>query len=244
MLSNRVDLPINENNLTAKVLYEFSKKYHNIDPLKFTLTISRQYGCRSFPLAEAIQAMLNDRLATSFRLYDDDLNKYVSDVTGVSEESLVNLGDSSQLLDLFSGFMPNHLTHSEVYQIVRKEIRRLAKDGNVIIVGKGGGVICRDLKNCINVRIEAPLEMRVKYLMNSLKKSEKDAKSIIDLSESNQLKFYTNKLKVDITNPINYDLVVREGIPTDQLASIICDYFIRKRKYVLDSFQTDLPLWL
>ncbi len=91
-------------------------------------------------------------------------------------------------------------------------ILQLAQIGNVIIVGRGGNIIARHLKNTFHVRLIAPVENRIKHIEEICDLSRKEAAEYIvkeDAARKNYIKKYFNK---DVNELSSYHLIVNTGL--------------------------------
>ena len=56
------------------------------------------------------------------------------------------------------------LDEEQCIGMVKATIRAAYKQGNVVIVGRGGQVVLREMRDVLHVRIEAPLEKRIQHV--------------------------------------------------------------------------------
>jgi cytidylate kinase len=119
-----------------------------------------------------------------------------------------------------------------VLSLSGKAIQAAVGAGNMIIIGRGGQVILKDTSGVLHVRIEAPVEKRVEWVKQELKKepgvpqSEKKlaaaASDIIanrDMSSADYIKRYFN---TDWGDPRLYHLVLNLGkLTVEQAVQII-----------------------
>ena len=56
-------------------------------------------------------------------------------------------------------------------------VLQLARMGKIIIVGRGGNIITLKLKNVFHVRLIAPLENRIEYIMGAQKMNRQGAEA-------------------------------------------------------------------
>ncbi len=108
--------------------------------------------------------------------------------------------------------------------LVHQVILEMAQQGNVIIVGRGGHVILKDMPHVLRVLIVAPEEVRVQTLMERMGINQKEAQRRIRQSDKERaayLKRYFGTVHLD---PINYDLVVNTGhLSVESSVHLICE---------------------
>ena len=174
---------------------------------KPTITISRQFGCEGYPLAERLKEALEKRTGETWTIFDKALIERVSGATDLSQRLLGNLGDESHVLDMLANFIPGWHTHSEAYQVLARHIVRIAGEGNAIIVGRGGAVVTQALPRCFHFRLEAPLEHRVQSIQNRLQVSRQEAEQIVIEHQKSRERFLESFLHCSIADTRYYNAV-------------------------------------
>lgn len=172
------------------------------------ITISRQYGCDGYPLAETLKQLLEEKTGDPWTIFDKALIERVSSNTGLSERLLSTLGEVSKPLDEIMGtLMPKWKTHTDAYRLLARHVIALANQGNVIIVGRGGAFLTQHFPNCFHVRLVAPLEHRIKSLQQRLKIPYAEAKTVVIENEKARDKFIESLLHCSIADPLYYHCV-------------------------------------
>ena len=90
-------------------------------------------------------------------------------------------------------------------------IRSLAEAGNCIFVGRCADYVLRNRKDLFRVFISAPVEFRVRTMMDRKGLSEEQAKKLIrqvDKDRSSYYKYYTDQIWGEIEN---YDLCINSA---------------------------------
>ncbi|MEJ5377819.1 MAG: cytidylate kinase family protein [bacterium] len=87
-----------------------------------------------------------------------------------------------------------------------------AEADNVVIVGRGGQAILRDLSSAFHVRIDAPVESRVKAVMERFGDSERKARRRIQEVDEERALFVKQAFGVDWADPLQYHLVLNTGV--------------------------------
>ena len=176
------------------------------DTARPTITISREYGCEGYPLAELLKKRLEATTGEPWNIYDKALVDKVAADERLSVALLSNLGDESQAMDVLRTHF-GYLTHDEAYASLVKHLVQIATKGNAIIVGRGGAVVCQDLKNCFHFRLEGSFAFRVATLAHRLEISKAEAEPIARAQSKLREKFISECLHQDITSPRWYDAV-------------------------------------
>jgi len=101
-------------------------------------------------------------------------------------------------------------------------IKKLAASSSIVIRGRGSQFILKDYPGALHVLVVAPLEIRLKRVMESLELDEKHAEKEIERFDSSRREFTKRYFKAELENPENYDLVINtEHLSFDSAASIV-----------------------
>jgi len=107
---------------------------------------------------------------------------------------------------------PTFDTRKAVLQITQHVIQEAAKEGNVVIVGRGGGYILRDFPGALHVFLRASTAARVKTVMARFKiTSEDEAKRRIKSTDENWTSYIKQVYGHDRNLPAHYDMVLDTG---------------------------------
>ncbi len=149
-----------------------------------TITISREYGSGGDEIAIRVCDMLG------YRYFDKALMARLVAETGLSEGEIVDFSEDHYKLRSFMDRLlawrgPRELSRvaswredtggtrkkevsilneAEGVALVQGAIRAVYKQGNVVIVGRGGQAILKGLPGVLHVRIHAPSEIRYKRI--------------------------------------------------------------------------------
>lgn len=171
-----------------------------------TITISREYGCEGYPLAERLQQLLEASTGEPWTIFDKALVERVASSEKLSAQFLSHLGDESRAVDILRTHF-GYLTHDEAYATLVKHLVQIATAGNAIIVGRGGAVVCQDLKNCRHFRLEGSFAFRASTLARRLEISPAEAEDLVRTQSKLREKFISECLQTDITSSRWYDAV-------------------------------------
>jgi len=105
---------------------------------------------------------------------------------------------------------------------LKSVIKELAASSSIVIRGRGSQFILKDYPGALHVLVVAPLEIRLKRVMESLELDEKHAEKEIERFDSSRREFTKRYFKAELENPENYDLVINtEHLSFDSAASIV-----------------------
>jgi cytidylate kinase len=128
---------------------------------------------------------------------------------------------------IFSPAVPSFtVTLKDYIDMVGMVIRDLAREGNVVIAGRGGQVLLRDMPRALHVQIVAPYQQRVIVLAERDGISQEEAARRVKASDQARRDYMRRYHRVDWLDPILYDMVINTNkIPISLAASMIVDAF-------------------
>ncbi len=162
------------------------------------LTISREFGSEDPTLYPLLIQKLNIALPhqRAWLSYDRELVEKVAADHDLAAPLVATLDQESHswLDDLRKG-LSVHLSSEPldafaIYRRVAQTVRALAKSGRVILVGRGGAFIARDMSHGVQVRLVAPTEIRVAAIARCQGISLDDARQQVAMRDEAQLAFY------------------------------------------------------
>lgn len=172
-----------------------------------TITITRQFGCEGFPLAERLKEVLDARTRQTWTVFDKELIAQLSRETHLAERLFADLGDESRMLDALASTIAGWRTHPERYQLLARHIVRIARAGNAIIVGRGASVLTQALPNCYHFRLEAPFEHRVASIQQRLEVDRARAEALVQEHQRQRERFLEEMLHASIADTRYYHAV-------------------------------------
>jgi len=189
------------------------------------ITISRQCGCEGFPLALRLQELLEPATGEPWHLFDKDLIERLAREENIPSRLLQSLEDPARYLEAF-GFHPRgSFTSDEAFARLAVSILHLAQEGNAIIVGRGGAILCHELQNCFHFRLEASLDWRVESLVRRMGITRKAAEKEEKLRSRQRDRFILDHLGADAADRVFYDAVFNnERHSVEEIAAAILAY--------------------
>ena len=186
---------------------------------KLLITIGRQFGSGGKEVAEELGRKLG------IPVYDSELITEAARKSGISEEFFQKRDEKRRAL--FIG-MKSGMDDEILFRIQSEAIRELAEKGSAIFVGRASDYVLRDL-DCVDVFICAPLETRVKRIMERQGLSESEAESLIDRKDRVRAEYYDFFTFSKWGTAANYDLCIDSSIlGIEGTADLIID-FAKKR---------------
>jgi len=93
-------------------------------------------------------------------------------------------------------------------EALRAVIRELAESQSIVILGRGSQFILKDYPRALHVLIVAPLQTRVKRVMEDMKSGEENARQEIARFDKSRREFTKRYFQAELENPAHYDLVI------------------------------------
>ncbi|MCX6224314.1 MAG: cytidylate kinase-like family protein [Bacteroidia bacterium] len=204
------------------------------------ITISREYGCPSKILAGI--------LVEKLRLLDQETQAHPYLWKWIGRELLE---ESAKVLKVD----PRHINHVFDYQersiiddilaatkkdgsyksdqaikkSVGKVIRSLGERGHVVIVGRAGVVLNRDIKKSLHIRLMAPLEWRINSIMKTQNLNKDKALDLITTKDANRKRFLEYYLGQKFQLQI-FDIVYNCGYLTlDEIADSVVHAAVQRK---------------
>ena len=178
------------------------------DRMRPSITLSREFGCEGYPVAEKLQALLEKRSAAPWVIMDRDLLDAVAKDHHLSAQVLEHLGTRNRFLDdMLSTFSPHWKSEKDHYRFLSHQIMALAQGGNVILVGRGAAIVTQALANCFHFRIIAPMSFKVSSVASRNKLTPDAAREMILTSQRQRDTFLKDFLGRDISDPTLYHLL-------------------------------------
>jgi len=124
---------------------------------------------------------------------------------------------------LFSPTAPPISASLDAYvRMVGLVIRGLAREGNVLILGRGGQVLLRKHPTALHVQVVAPLAYRIEVVMSREGLNRREAQNRVRASDRARADYLHRYHNVDWLDPVLYHLVINTGrIPVDRAVELI-----------------------
>jgi cytidylate kinase len=216
------------------------------------ITISRQYGSGGDEIADQVCQILG------YRHFDKRDIARAAARAGFSEEEIATYKDYSEENFRVKNFLSRlmrrsspSVSHKEdslsvrlaeekvfneasALMLVRKAVETACSTGDTIVVGRGGQMILRDETNVLHIRIEAPLDVRIRRVEGWIRQDQPanepvhdlwhNARDLIAERDSASADYVRMFYGADWANPALYHAVLNLGkMDTEQAAQIVVD---------------------
>jgi cytidylate kinase len=203
------------------------------------VTISREYGSGGGEIAARLARRLGWQLIDHSVIEQAarELEVYETEVEKHDEEYIENL--PSGLLGRIQQFptpaftpsggilpfaSPSSSAEALAYQeTIRHIITTAATTGHAVIVGRGGQVLLSDKRDVLHVRVVAPLEQRVAYVVQREGLDTEAARRRVQAKDRARTRYMQTQFHCQHEDPRLYDLVINTAVlPLDYAVDLIC----------------------
>ncbi len=195
------------------------------------ITISRQYGSEGDEVATRVCEMLG------YRYFDKRLMAQIASETSLSENEIVDFSEDDYRVQsflelLFGASTPRTvaqirswkeddtgarvpeiklLDENQAIALVQGAIEASYKQGDIVIVGRGGQAILKNKPGVLHVRIEAPLEIRARRIQERQNISPAAALQVVTQRDKASADYLKRFHDIEWSDPTLYHLVINTG---------------------------------
>jgi cytidylate kinase len=164
------------NRLTEEALAKDHKKQTS-NPL---ITISREVGCNGVKLANLIADKLNSKNPPiQWKVISKEVFFESAKELKMNPEQVMktlNQREKFTFEEIIKAFNDKrYKSEQTIAKTTREVIYHFAANGYCIIVGRAGNIIAKDIKTALHIRLIAPLEYRIKTIMDNNQLSREKA---------------------------------------------------------------------
>ena len=211
------------------------------------VTISRQYGSGGGEIAVRLARKLGWQLidhaivaqtARELGVYETDVSRYDEEyVEGTLARILTgirNLTTGAFIPPTASGPVftpgvptvasrPSAANERAYHETMQQVVRVAAKAGHVVIVGRGGQFLLADQRDVLHLRIVAPLEQRVDYVIRREVLNRDAARARVQEKDRARDRNMQNQFHRKPDDPALYDLVINTAVlDLDRIVDLMC----------------------
>jgi cytidylate kinase len=195
------------------------------------VTISHEMGSGGVEIGMAVTERLG------YRYVDTELISEAARRYGLAEEKLSSLDETKP--SFFERFDAETRRYLTVFQAILYEF---AMEDRVVLMGRGGQYLLRDVPHTLRVRVTAPFEMRVKRVMKKMPSQMGEALDVRtatelvrrnDAEKAGRMRYL---FEVNWTNSLLYDLVVNmEKLTVEATVELIATMAARPEFHATES---------
>lgn len=218
-------------NILLKYLEERHKTVQKVDKPKSVgpvITISRDFGCSAYICATDLAELLT-KIEGGEKEPWKVINKEILDkaakelgLTPEKIEYIFKFEKRSAIDEILEAFSSKYYkSERKIRKTISEVIHAFGEQGRVIIVGRAGATILRDIKNALHVKLIAPLDYRIDGVSRRHKISHNEAKKLtleMDKKRAMLRKDFAGKNISDV----DYDLIFNcRTISSEEVVQLI-----------------------
>ncbi len=196
------------------------------------ITISRQFGSGGGYIGKLLSEQLG------LPLYDKKVLDIAAKDSGFSEEVLEyseEMPITSLLYSIATGMGIHNASMGlqglplgdKLFLAQFDAIKKIAKEGPCVIVGRCSDYVLRDEANCINIFIHSDMDFRIDRIMREHSLSEEEAKQKITKIDKRRAGYYNHYTSEKWGVAERYDLTVNSSaLGLEKTASLIKDFIL------------------
>ena len=172
------------------------------------LTVSRQHGAGGGEVARKLAEDLH------LDLFDREIIQRIAESTHLSERVVASLDEKNKelLTDWLAAISSrSYLSPAEYRYHLSRTVGAVAHHGGAVILGRGAHLILGQGK-ALRVLVVAPVETRVRTLMEREGLAEREARRRIVAVEADRKAFLMKHFHADFADPATFDLVVNTAV--------------------------------
>ncbi|MBE3559007.1 MAG: cytidylate kinase-like family protein [Ktedonobacteraceae bacterium] len=189
------------------------------------ITISREYGSGGGEIARGLAERLN------WQLFDHRIIQLVAQRLGINEEEAEVHDERAEgfverLIDSMQYALPQPpliqgaptleagraITDAVYQQALQQVLVGAASLGHVVIVGRGAQILLASRRDVLHIRIVAPFEKRVAYVMRRENLTAEAARNRIRQKEAERERALKEQFHMNPYDAHLYDLIINTGI--------------------------------
>jgi hypothetical protein len=188
------------------------------------ITISRETGAGAVTIGQRVAELMQQLIqGDNWAVFDRELAAEVLKSHNLPERLAEYMTEAKQSeIKDFVGQVVG--LHPPLWTLVEKSnetIRRLANNGNVILVGRGANCVTKNLSHVFHVRLVCPLDKRIGRVMATYEVDAVEARRLIEAKDRERREYVWHNFNRNIEDPLDYHMVINTGSTSDEEAAQI-----------------------
>ncbi|MCG6974229.1 MAG: cytidylate kinase-like family protein [Desulfobacterales bacterium] len=186
------------------------------------ITISRQFGAGGKTFGRRIADTLGyyyadediiERAVVEIYISSDGRKTIESEPVDRFKKFISKLNPfGTSLMELPLDDKERYIDGFKYVELLNLIIPKIAKDGNAVIVGRGGQYILQNLENTYHLLLIANKEDRTKFIEEHYRASSTRAAQMIKRMDKRRVNLFSYFRRKDYDDPTLYDLVINMGL--------------------------------
>jgi hypothetical protein len=189
-----------------------------------SVAISRQAFSHTHAIAEELIRLLRDDPKIGYEgwaLFDRDLVHQILDDHNLPDRLAEYMPEDRDrdFTGLINEILGLHPSSWKLFHYTCDTIYKLAKVGNVVLIGRGAHVITRNMPQVLKIRIIAPFDRRVYRAAKLRGIPTEEARKNLRPADAARAAFVRSHFDEDLNDPLAYDLTINTGRMSDKAAA-------------------------
>ncbi len=214
-------------NLKAHIMLIGSDQWKEAGEKLPFITLSREFGCQGYPLANDLQLKLNKMGDEKFpwMVFDRELINRLAGEHNWSLSLLESFSEScrSQIRQSIEALFFKRPNDYTIFHSLAGAIISLAEKGHTILVGRGGCIITGKIEKGLHVRLLAPFNFRVANIKKVRNiPSWKEAELLVKRMEKERETFVKAFTLESVSGLCHFDLIINnEKFTVNEMSDLI-----------------------
>ncbi len=193
--------------------YKYETTEQEVKPSGPVITISRYFGCPANMCANDLAELLTEiegNKENPWKVINKEILEQAAKELGLTPEKIefvFKFKKRSAVDEILEALSSKYYkSERKIKNTIREVIRSIGEQGRVIIVGRGGAAILKDIPNSLHVKLIAPLDFRVNGVSRRHEISHSEAKKLAEDMDKkrSKLRMEFAGRKMDL---VDYDLI-------------------------------------
>lgn len=211
------------------------------------ITISREVGCNGLKFARLLANRLNThKLSSDWRVLSKEVFYESARELNMEPERIRKTFKKSEKYvfeEIIKAFNDkNYKSERKIIKTVADVVLSFAIDGFCIIVGRAGHIIAKDIKNALHIRLVAPLDYRIKNIMENNRLNREEAILFIEKVEKERMAFRKAIGGEKTQQTELFDISINRAMFSDEEIVDIVEYAVNKKK-ILQMYKPKIDLF-
>ncbi len=203
----------------------------------YFVTISREYGCGGYSVAQKLNELLDEKRKGSWFTFTHPI---MEQMVGDEKLSAPLIQSESEKRYSFvnwfiDGLVPDYLrsNQSQAFERMKTIILNLAGRGNCIIIGGGASIITRELAPAkfvgLHIRMIGSYTVRVQNIMRKYNLDRGQAERIVDTKQYARARFVEDFTGIKAADPTLYHLTFNNDLNNAELIAKTALFYLEMR---------------
>jgi cytidylate kinase len=190
------------------------------------ITISREFGCEGYLVAEHLRELMIQKTGDEWLLIDKAVLEEVARRHNISEDILQTLGENNRIMnEILATFSHRWKSDQEYFRLLSSHIFALAEQGNVIIIELSSAVITRHIEHSFHFRLYGSEAFKTATLARRLNMTTEDAEKLMHRQQKQRDHFDIDFLNHNGHDPALYDLLFNNSrVSPERIAGTIAGF--------------------